>query len=148
MIFSKACEYGIRATLYIAQQSLKEQRVSLKAIAKEIDGPEAFTAKTLQQLAKNNIVISTKGPSGGFQMNRKAMDEIHLMQIVEAIDGKDVFTKCGLGLAECSEKYPCPVHEKFKVVRNGLRHMLDTTSIYELAIGLEEKQTYLKNKIN
>lgn len=144
MIFSKACEHGIRATLYIAQQSLKKQRVSLKEIAKEINGPEAFTAKILQQLARNNIVVSTKGPSGGFQMDRKAMDEIKLVQVVEAIDGTGIFTKCGLGLTECSETHPCPVHDKFKVVRNGLHRMMDTTNIYDLATGLQENQTYLK----
>lgn len=144
MIFSKACEYGIRATLYIAQQSLKEQRVSLKAIVKEIDGPEAFTAKTLQLLAKNKVVDSTKGPSGGFQMTKEAMKKIKLLQVVETIDGGDIFTKCGLGLTECSEIHPCPVHAEFKKTRNGLHHMLSTTSIYELATGLEKKQTYLK----
>lgn len=144
MIFSKACEYGIRATLFIAQQSLKEQRVGLKAIAKEINSPEAFTAKILQQLARNNIVLSTKGPSGGFQMDRKTMDEIRLVQVVEAIDGTDIFTKCGLGLTECSETHPCPVHGKFKIIRNGLHQMMDTTNIYDLATGLQEKKTYLK----
>ena len=65
-MFSKECEYGIKASTYIALQSLQERSVSLKEIAEEIDSPVAFTAKILHQLAKNHILDSSKGPSGGF----------------------------------------------------------------------------------
>ncbi|MDX1365867.1 MAG: Rrf2 family transcriptional regulator, partial [Arenibacter latericius] len=61
-MFSKACEYGIKATLFIAQKSLNQQRVSLKEIASEIDSPIAFTAKILQSLARSGMVDSHKGP--------------------------------------------------------------------------------------
>ncbi|HET8839781.1 MAG TPA: Rrf2 family transcriptional regulator [Flavobacteriaceae bacterium] len=144
MIFSKACEYGIRATLYIAQKSVQGERTGLKAISKEIGSPEAFTAKILQKLVRSNIIESTKGPYGGFQMSRKAIEEIKLVQIVEAIDGGDIFIQCGLGLKECSETHPCPVHDKFKVVRNALHEMMNSTSIFELSTKLEEKSAYLK----
>ena len=36
-MFSKACEYGIRAVVYIAEQSQNDTRVSLKDIARQID---------------------------------------------------------------------------------------------------------------
>ncbi|MGB0369618.1 MAG: RrF2 family transcriptional regulator, partial [Flavobacteriales bacterium] len=63
-MFSKACEYGIRATLFIAQNAAESNRVSLKEISKKINSPEAFTAKILQQLARNKIIVSYKGPHG------------------------------------------------------------------------------------
>jgi Rrf2 family iron-sulfur cluster assembly transcriptional regulator len=57
MIFSKACEYGIRATIYVAQQtSINGKRCNLKDISKEIDSPEAFTAKILQKLVKQILL--------------------------------------------------------------------------------------------
>ncbi|HET8810789.1 MAG TPA: Rrf2 family transcriptional regulator [Flavobacteriaceae bacterium] len=145
MIFSKACEYGIRATLYIAHQSLNRERATLKDIAADIGSPVAFTAKILQQLTKNNLIDSTKGPMGGFHIAPEKMKNTKLIQIVEAIDGLDIFTQCGLGLKECSETRPCPVHDKFKPVRNGLHEMMDSTSVFELATGLEQKLTYLKH---
>ena len=46
-MFSKACEYGIKATIHISHQSQQGHRVSLKAVAKAIDFPIAFTAKIL-----------------------------------------------------------------------------------------------------
>lgn len=143
-MFSKACEYAIRATIYIAVQSNHDKRVSLKDIAKEINSPEAFTAKILQQLSRNNIITSIKGPSGGFYIEKKAMPGIRLSQIVSAIDGDSIYRGCGLGLKTCSEKHPCPVHDKFKVIREELKSMLENTDVYELSVGFKQGLTFLK----
>jgi Rrf2 family protein len=144
-MFSKACEYGIRASIYITLQSLQNVRVSLKDIAKEIDSPEAFTAKILQQLAKNKIIDSVKGPTGGFDIDKKKIEKITLSEIVRAIDGDSIYDGCGLGLKKCSEKHPCPVHHKFKKIREDLKKMLDTTTLYELSLGLKNGITFLKH---
>mgnify|MGYP002795095927 CR=1 FL=1 len=143
-MFSKACEYGIRATIYIAMQSMQGFRVNLKDISKEIDSPVAFTAKILQQLAKNDIIKSVKGPTGGFEIDKKDIDSIKLIHIVSAIDGDKIFSGCGLGLKECNEEFPCPVHFQFKEIRDNLKKMSSETSIYELANGLEVGLTFLK----
>jgi len=143
-MFSKACEYGIRATIYIAMQSLEGNRVNLKEIAAAIDSPVAFTAKILQQLVKNDIVESVKGAHGGFQIERARIDSIKLNQVVSAIDGDKIFKGCALGLSECDESLPCPVHFKFKEIRDSLEKMTLETSIYELATGLEVGLTFLK----
>lgn len=142
-MFSKACEYAIRATIYIADQSNGGRRVGLKDIAREIDSPVPFTAKILQQLSKTQLIDSVKGPNGGFEIDIKKISKIKLSQIVLAIDGDSVYKGCGLGFKECSEKQPCPVHDKFKIVRNELRKMLESTTILELSKGLKEGITFL-----
>lgn len=142
-MFSKACEYAIRATIYIAVQSNQDNRVGIKDISKEIDSPEAFTAKILQQLSKNKIINSIKGPNGGFEIDKKEMSKIKLSHIVMAIDGDAIYKGCGLGFKQCSEKQPCPVHDKFKVVRDELKHMLETTNVLELSVGLKKGLTFL-----
>lgn len=143
-MFSKACEYGIRSATYIASQSLAGRRVSLKEIAEEINSPVAFTAKILQLLSKNNIVDSVKGAFGGFEIDRVQMDTLKLSHIVNAIDGDFIYTGCGLGLTECSTNKPCPVHDRFVEIRNGLKDMLENTSLYEMTVGLEVGSTFLK----
>ncbi|MBD0850143.1 RrF2 family transcriptional regulator [Maribacter arenosus] len=143
-MFSKACEYGIRATTYIALQSLEGKRASLKDIARETNSPEAFTAKILQQLSKNNIIDSVQGATGGFQIVRSKIDQLKLSEIVYAIDGDNVYTGCGLGLEKCNANKPCPVHDKFVAIRNDLRNMLESTTLFEMASGLEVGLTYLK----
>lgn len=144
MMFSKACEYGIKATLFISMKSLDNERVSLKDIAHGIASPEAYTAKILQQLARDGVVESLKGPTGGFIISRQRLDEIKLIDIVSSIDGNAVFEGCALGLRECNADQPCPVHYKFVEIRTNLKEMLSNTSIYELATGLEVGLTFLK----
>ncbi len=143
-MFSKTCEYGIRATIFIASQSLEDNRLSLKEIANEIESPVAFTAKILQQLVRSNILDSVMGPTGGFQIDKNRIDEIKLSQIVDILDGDSIYRGCGLGLKECNALEPCPVHDKFVNIRNELKEMLENTSIYELAVGLEIGLTFLK----
>lgn len=143
-MFSKACEYGIKATIYIAMQSLQGRRVSLKEIVEKVDSPTAFTAKILHQLTKNDILDSTKGPAGGFQIQKERIDNIKLAHIVFAIDGESIYEGCGLGLDKCNANKPCPVHDKFVVIRDELKQMLQNTSLFELATGLEVGLTYLK----
>ncbi|MEC7772871.1 MAG: Rrf2 family transcriptional regulator [Bacteroidota bacterium] len=143
-MFSKACEYGIRAAVYVTLQSLEGRRVGVNEIAEEIDSPIAFTAKTLQQLTKNSIIHSVKGPNGGFEIAREDMDSAKLSMIVKAIDGDKIYTGCGLGLKECNAQKPCPLHDRFLDIRNNLRTMLESTSLFDLATGLELGSTYLK----
>ncbi|HDZ03492.1 hypothetical protein LCGC14_0583490 [marine sediment metagenome] len=143
-MFSKACEYAIRASTYIALKSLEGTRVNFKEIAEKIDSPVAFTAKVLQQLTKSNIINSIKGPSGGFEIEKSKISKIKLNQIVFAIDGNKVYEGCGLGLKQCNAHKPCPVHDRFVQVRNDLRDMLENTSLYDLTIGLEDGLTFLR----
>jgi len=143
-MFSKACEYGIKASIFIAEQSLKGNKVGQVAIAKAINSPEAFTAKTLQILTRHNIISSERGPNGGFFFNDTQLKNTLLSNIVGLIDGTSIYEGCGLGLENCSEEAPCPVHHQFKEIRDGLRNMLETTLIADLALGLQSGLSFLK----
>ena len=143
-MFSKACEYGIRASIYISRRSDNGERVSLKEVAKAIESPTAFTAKILQSLAKDHIISSSKGPNGGYAIDLAKDQNISLLHIVKAIDGDKTYNGCGLGLKSCNEKKPCPLHDHFKSIRDELKLMLTSTSIKELADGLKSGSVFLK----
>ncbi|WP_394972783.1 RrF2 family transcriptional regulator [uncultured Croceitalea sp.] len=142
-MFSKACEYGIKAAIFIASQSSLNKRASLKEVASEIDSPEAFTAKILQRLARNGILESNIGPTGGYSIEKKRIKKIMLNEIVDAIDGNSIYISCGLGLNKCNAKIPCPVHDKFSVIREELRKMLMTTGLLELSNELKMQHSVL-----
>lgn len=144
MIFSKACEYGIRASIYVALQSLEGKRANLKDISAEIESPEAYTAKILQLLVRGNIISSVKGAWGGFEIEKKQMNRVRLLDIVTAIDGKFNDKICVLGLKECSHKHPCPVHDKYKHIKSDLISMMQNTSLYEMSQSLNEGLTCLR----
>jgi Rrf2 family iron-sulfur cluster assembly transcriptional regulator len=145
LMFSKACEYGIRAAICVAEHSLLGKKVSLKGVATAIESPEAYTSKILQQLVRFGIINSDKGPTGGFSMDEKELENVKLSTIVLAIDGNGIYTKCGLGLKSCSDKKPCPVHNQFKLIRDNLRNMLETSTIKSLAVKTEKGVFFLKH---
>ena len=144
-MFSKSCNYAIKASIFIAKYSLENEKVGFVDVAKEIDSPQAFTAKILQTLVKAGIIDSVKGVNGGFYIPMRRISTTFLVQIVEAMDGTSVFSGCGLGLAQCDENHPCPVHDKFKSIRDELSAMLHTTNLEELALGIKSGETFLKS---
>ena len=142
-MFSKTCEYAIRSMLFVAQKSEDGSKVGIKVISKGIGAPEHFMAKILQDLSRKGLVQSIKGPNGGFYidgLNRK----VTLADIVKAIDGDRLFTRCGLGLKNCSEKNPCPLHDKFKIVRKKLHDMLQSATVSEFNEELIRGVRHLK----
>ncbi len=143
-MFSKACEYGIRATIWIAARSRSGERASLKRIAEAIDSPEAFTAKILQQLTRSKILTSTKGPVGGFHIEDKKRSALRLSDVVRALDGDRLFEGCGLGLPECDASHPCPLHDQFVAMRQQIHQLLDEATLDSLVNGLGEGVSVLK----
>lgn len=143
-MFSKACEYAIRATLYISARSIEGSKLGIKEIAKEIDSPVHFTAKILQTLSREGIVSSVKGPNGGFFLEPDAKP-ILLNAIVKAIDGGAVLDTCSLGLKLCSDQFPCPIHHDIKAYKDRLSWLLKEKTIQQLAIELSNGSTFLRN---
>ena len=142
-MLSKTCEYAIRAIMYIAQKSKDGEKVGIKAIAKGTGSPEHFIAKILQELTRKELLQSTKGPNGGFYLDNDHL-KYSLADIVKAIDGDKLFIGCGLGLENCSEKKPCPLHDEFKVIRERIKLMLQTAKVGEFNEKLDLGLSFLK----
>jgi Rrf2 family protein len=142
-MFSKTCEYAIRAMIFIAQKTREGDRIGIKDIARGIDSPEHFIAKILQELSRKGIVQSAKGPNGGFYLDNVSMNR-SLADIVRAVDGDKIFQGCGLGLRQCSEFQPCPIHHEFKKIRLGLFEMLDNSKVGAFTDALEGSLAFLK----
>lgn len=135
-MLSNTCKYGIRAVIYLAVNEKEGQKIGIKQIAKDLDIPSPFLGKILQQLAKHKILSSTKGPHGGFGLNRVATD-ITLMNIVEIIDGTEVFDSCLLGLSICGndpdKQAICPMHPVSQPVRQSMFSMFNDQTVGALA---------------
>ncbi len=143
-MFTKACEYGIRACIFVAINSREKKRVSLKEIAQAIDSPEYFTAKILQKLAKGKVIYSVQGAQGGFEMEENKIKSITLEDIVLVIDGEVAFTMCVLGLKKCSEENPCPVHHQYKHIKADFKQMIKTTTVQNMVNQVNDGHSFLK----
>lgn len=118
----------------IGQAGRDGRKVGIKEICQTANTPESFTAKILQALVRRGIISSLKGPTGGFYFS-KDLNELSVYDVVEAIDGDGIFTKCGLGLSECNAQQPCPLHHQFETVRKELYKMCKTNNLNDLLEG-------------
>ena len=130
VIFSKKCEYGMQAILYLAAKE-KGTLVSAEEISKALKIPREFISKILQSLRESGLISSSKGKSGGFSLAKPA-SRIKLIDVVSAIDGLDIFDSCVLGFHECSPTHPCPVHETWGTLRTQAYDMLNSETIDKL----------------
>lgn len=145
-MFSKATEYALRATIYIAKKSTAENKVGIAAIAKAIDSPQSFTAKILQALTKDNkIVSSVRGPNGGFFLSEKAR-RLPVRAILQVMGEDEVLEKCVLGLKLCSEIQPCPMHAQYKSIKQQLIKLFVSKTIQQLADDTKDGEIFISNK--
>lgn len=142
-MFSKTCEYAMRSVFFIAHKTANGGRVGIKEIANGIGSPEHFLAKILQDLSRRGIVQSAKGPNGGFYMDKISLNR-RLSEVVEAVDGNGLFTGCGLGLGNCSEINPCPLHYEFTGIRLKIQELFQKTTIESFNDDLTMGITALK----
>ena len=127
-MFSKSCQYAIQSVLYIAVHGNDNGAVKVKEISETQEIPVHFLGKIMQNLVKHKILVSTKGPTGGFMLKEDKWNTT-LLDIVEIIDGLDIFSQCGIGLKKCSDTQPCPIHNEYKVVKTRIRALLESRTI-------------------
>ena len=145
-MFSKATEYALRAVIYIAQKSTPGKKLGLAEIAKSIDSPPSFTAKILQLLtADNSVISSTRGPNGGFYITEKAK-KLPIRSVLKVMQEEKVLTKCVIGLKQCSEIKPCPMHSQYKAIKEQLIKLFEEKTIGDLAKEMGEGNSYINNK--
>ncbi len=131
VIFSKQCEYAIQALIYLAKKTEAEW-ISIKEIADHLNIPQHFLGKIFQMLSNKGILNSKKGLQGGFALAKPSSD-IFIKEIVDTIDGDAYSTDCVAGFPNCSNNNPCPMHNDWKDIREGIVKMLNTKNLQQLA---------------
>lgn len=144
MLLSKTAEYALRAIVYVALNDAQGLKVGMKDIAKELDLPMHFIGKILQDLVRKGVIASIKGPGGGFFLHRPASD-ISILEVVQTIDGLEMFRKCGMGMKQCSDSHPCPLHDDIKAYRSQVLKTFSTKTIQTLVDGVNSGNYFITN---
>lgn len=145
-MFSKATEYAIRATIFLAQKSSEENKMGIDEISRAIDSPRSFTAKIMQLLTKDNKVVSSvRGPHGGFFLSAKAK-KLPVRSILVAMGEETILEKCVMGLKLCSEVQPCPLHAQYKIIKKQLLNLFIEKNIEQLAEEINDGVVFINNK--
>ncbi|HEX7367073.1 MAG TPA: Rrf2 family transcriptional regulator [Pelobium sp.] len=141
-MLSNTCKTAIKAVIYLASKAERLEKPGVKEIANEINASEHTVSKILQNLVKQKIINSVKGPTGGFFISEQQRQQ-PIINIVNTIDGRSVFTECGLGLKACSSTHPCPIHHEYKLGREIIENIFTENSINVLCGSVENGLAHL-----
>jgi Rrf2 family transcriptional regulator, iron-sulfur cluster assembly transcription factor len=141
-MLSNSSKYAIKAVLFLAVHSNDKQKIMVKDIYKSINAPQAYTAKLLQELSKNNIVSSSRGPKGGFYLSEADRDK-SLMDIIYIIDGEKRLHSCVLSLEKCDLDKPCPLHKLVYPIKTNFINALQDKTIKDFSKQIEQGEVFL-----
>ena len=127
---SQTSEHAIRAVLFLAQRPAGGT-VSADVIAEALGAPRNYLSKTLNVLAKEGILSSMRGPTGGFRLEVPA-DRLTLEAVVRPFDEPRVKAVCLLGGRPCTDEHPCDAHFRWKAVSKEMWAPLRETTIADL----------------
>lgn len=141
-MLSNTCKIAIKAVIYLSSKFGSEENAGIKEISEFINANEHTVGKILQTLVKQNVIRSLKGPSGGFYISKEQQKQ-PIINIVEAIDGKQIFKACGLGLSKCSSSHPCPIHDDYKEARDIIENLFRQKKVIDLCEPVNNGLAYL-----
>ena len=129
-MISKTSEYALRAVLYLAEANA-DGPVRASEIAEGIGVPANYLSKILHRLAQSGILMSERGPSGGFRLAEPA-SKLPLVDVIDAFEGLSERRKCLLGRKECSDDSPCAVHEEWKAAYGPVLEFFRSNTVADL----------------
>ena len=141
-MLSNTCKSAIKAVIYLCSKFDTEENASIREVAEFINANEHTVGKILQTLVKQNVIKSLKGPTGGFYITKEQQKQ-PIINIVEAIDGKQIFKSCGLGLSKCSASHPCPIHDDYKQARDFIEKLFREKNVVNLCEPVSNGIAYL-----
>ncbi len=141
-MLSLTCKTAIKAVIYLASKFDSGEKAGIREIADFIGASEHTVGKMLQKLVKHHVICSAKGPNGGFFVIALQIGQ-PIIDIVEAIDGKEIFEQCGLGFSKCAPNHPCPIHNDYKIVRDHFKKLCRERTIAELCEPVNSGLAYL-----
>jgi Rrf2 family protein len=129
MLVTRETDYAVRTVLYLAKE--RNRIASVTEVARAMHIPKSFLAKILQRLVKRDILTSTRGVNGGFQLAQKA-SEISLLSIMEAIQGPAGINLCAVNSKNCKLSATCSVHPVWVDIRKEVERRLRKQTIADL----------------
>lgn len=142
-MLSNTCKYALRSIIYIGIKSTPERLVNVRTIATELQVPMQFLSKILQVFVRKGILTSVKGPAGGFRFSKDPF-KVTLFEVVEIVDGTNLFESCIVGTRPCNSvdeaHKKCPVHDEYSSIRQEIVSFFKKETIGSIVNNFESKE--------
>lgn len=129
-IFSEACEYALRASVWLGQRP--QQTYKVREIADGTHAAPGYLVKVLQRLAKAGILSAQRGSQGGFTLE-KSPDAVTVLDVINAVDPIERIEICPLGFESHAENL-CPLHRRLDDAIAGIEEGFRRVTIADLIV--------------
>ena len=144
MMLSKSFGYALRSVLYMAALQNEKKIIQLQEIAEQLDVPKHFLGKVMKRLAKKGIIDSSKGHAGGYALNEMTLT-VPVIDILNLIEGEELFLTCVIGFKKCNAGNPCPLHTQFADTKRQMLSIFSETRIGDLLN--EDKPAFIRSLV-
>jgi Rrf2 family iron-sulfur cluster assembly transcriptional regulator len=130
VLLSRTSSYAVRAAIHLADRP-EASPLPVGDIAEALGVPRNYLSKILHQLARSGVLVSVRGPGGGFRLARPP-ERTCLADIVAASEPQRLDRRCLLGRPECSDADPCPAHDSWQSLADAITRFLNDTTLDDL----------------
>jgi Rrf2 family protein len=125
-MISQTAEYALRAVVCLGTAP-DHRPLTTQVIAEKTMVPAGYLSKVLQGLGRAGLVESQRGLKGGFVLARP-MDEISVLDVINAVDPLKRIKRCPLGLVAHGTRL-CPMHRRLDEAIAYVESMFEGTTI-------------------
>ncbi|MEQ1691160.1 MAG: Rrf2 family transcriptional regulator [Gemmatimonas sp.] len=143
-MLNQTAEYALRTAVYLTEHR-ERGPVIASELATQLAIPSNYLSKILHQLAKDGLLISQRGKTGGFRLAR-APERITLAEVIEGFDPVGERRRCLLGKAVCSDRSPCPAHDHWRDHSAGHARFFHETTLAMLVPTAPAMTTAVRRK--
>ena len=126
---TRKLEYSLIALSHMQQKDENELSTT-KEIAEKFAIPQEILAKTLQQLAKLEIIHAVQGPYGGYKVI-ESLDKLSFLEFIEKMEGPQGLVECTTD-SDCSLVDVCNIRQPIKIINNNLKTMFNNILLSEI----------------
>lgn len=129
-------DYAVRIVEHLV---LAGRKCDAASIAEATQVPLRFALKILRKLVQSGLVTSYKGARGGYQLARSA-SEITLRQVLEAVEGPYIISRCQRDDVCCSHTAACRFSSIYAEVSALVRSKLDSYNFADICFPAGEEK--------
>ena len=130
LTLSKQTDYALLALTYL---SVAGRAANTREIAEQYDIPVELLAKILQKLVRENLLLSTSGPTGGYRLARPP-ETVTVGEVVKIVDGAPALAQCmRADSAVCPQQEKCAIRAPLAAINSRILALLDCITLAEIA---------------
>lgn len=129
-VLSQTAEYALRTVLYMAEHAAAAP-FRVAELAAELRIPRNYLSKTMHLLARQGVLTSSRGKSGGFRLARPA-SQLRLLDVIRPFDHLEARRQCLLGRPSCSDATPCAAHARWKDLADRTTAFFRDTTVADI----------------